>query len=190
MQEEFSLLLKMARKDAGLTQKELAEKLGVATGTVQQWELGTRFPRVSMLKEIENTLKIALVPSDVEEEKNRDREKKMLDAWKAAELKAGKKLSFDEAMSYYKIDVATTIRLEMAIQKLNDEGRKVALERIEELTLIDKYTLPKDITEELTQIPKYKRTEAENSAESNGEYTDTGKQKKPSADDTMPTNGI
>lgn len=66
MKDEFSMLLKTARKESGLTQKELAKILGVATGTVQQWEIGVRFPRVEMLKKIEDTLKIALVPCDIE----------------------------------------------------------------------------------------------------------------------------
>lgn len=37
--------IKIYREAAGLTQKELAEILGVATGTVQQWELGIKHPR-------------------------------------------------------------------------------------------------------------------------------------------------
>lgn len=158
MQEEFSLLLKTARKEAGYTQKELADILGVATGTVQQWELGTRFPRVAMLKNIENTLKIALIPGDIEEEKKRKRKEAMLGAWKAAEEKAGRKLSFDEAMAHYRFDTAIHIRLNEAIHKLNNEGRKVALERIEELTLIDKYILP-DSSKYTSMANESKKTE-------------------------------
>lgn len=142
MQEDFSRMLKIARKQAGLTQKALADILGVATGTVQQWELGIRFPRVAMLQKIEETLKIAIVPSDVEEEKKQRFKKTMNDAWKAAEKKAGRKLSFDEAMEFYKFDVAVKMKLENTLSKLNNEGIKVALERVEELTLIEKYTLP------------------------------------------------
>ena len=142
MQEEFAQLLRHARKEAGLTQKGLAEILGVATGTVQQWELGIRFPRVGMLKQIEDTLKIAIVPSDIKKEQEEKRMESLKKAWKAAEQKAGKKLSFEEAMEFYRFETAIFVRLNNAIEKLNNEGRKVALERIEELTLIDKYTLP------------------------------------------------
>ena len=148
MQEEFSRMLKTARKEAGLTQKALADILGVATGTVQQWELGIRFPRVAMLKRIEETLKIAVVPNDIKNEKKQRIQKSINDAWKAAERKAGKELSFDEAMEYFKFDVSTKMKLEEALSKLNNEGIKVALERIEELTLIDKYTLP-DVPQQL-----------------------------------------
>lgn len=40
----FADQLKKARKKAGFTQKELAEKCGLATGTIQQYELGKRTP--------------------------------------------------------------------------------------------------------------------------------------------------
>lgn len=46
------------RKKAGLTQKELAAKLGVATGTVQQYELDKRTPRMSMLIKIADIFSI------------------------------------------------------------------------------------------------------------------------------------
>lgn len=39
--------IKAARKKAGMTQKEIAEKAGTATGTIQQYELGKRQPRPS-----------------------------------------------------------------------------------------------------------------------------------------------
>ncbi len=44
--------IKEARINAGLTQKELAEKAGTATGTIQQYELGKRQPRLVQLEKI------------------------------------------------------------------------------------------------------------------------------------------
>ncbi len=44
--------IKEARKVAGLTQRELAEKAGTATGTIQQYELGKRQPRIEQLRRI------------------------------------------------------------------------------------------------------------------------------------------
>lgn len=49
-----------ARKQAGLTQKELAQKLGLATGTIQQYELDKRQPRIEQLKEISSVLNVTL----------------------------------------------------------------------------------------------------------------------------------
>lgn len=48
--------IKKNRKLAGLTQKELASKCGFATGTIQQYELGKRQPRIEQLEIIANAL--------------------------------------------------------------------------------------------------------------------------------------
>lgn len=48
--------IKEARKSAGLTQRELAEKSGTATGTIQQYELGKRQPRIEQLQAIASAL--------------------------------------------------------------------------------------------------------------------------------------
>ena len=41
----FAEKLKIARENAGLTQKELAERAGSHHRTIQNWEYGTRLPR-------------------------------------------------------------------------------------------------------------------------------------------------
>ena len=48
--------IKEVRKSAGLTQRELAEKSGTATGTIQQYELGKRQPRIEQLQAIASVL--------------------------------------------------------------------------------------------------------------------------------------
>lgn len=63
-------------------------------------------------------------------------------AWRAAEEKEGRKLSFDEAMAHYKVEATVQQRIDAAIHKLNMEGRRIAAERLEELTEIPKYTMP------------------------------------------------
>lgn len=58
------------RKLEGLTQKELAEKCNCATGTIQQYELGTREPSIEKLSAIAKILHIPieyLLPDNVEE---------------------------------------------------------------------------------------------------------------------------
>jgi transcriptional regulator with XRE-family HTH domain len=57
--------IQSARKAVGLTQKELAEKIGVVHRTVQQYELNKREPRLETLGEIANVLNtsvLALIP--------------------------------------------------------------------------------------------------------------------------------
>ncbi len=114
MQSEFSALLKKARKNAGLTQKELASILGVATGTVQQWELGTRFPRVTMLKTIEDKLDVALVPTVIEEEA-----KHTVIYLNHDDVKACQKRKFDDIF-----------------EQLNSDNRDTAINRLEEILFI------------------------------------------------------
>lgn len=50
--------IKRYRKLLGLTQRELAEKCGLATGTIQQYELGKRKPKIEQLQKIANALNV------------------------------------------------------------------------------------------------------------------------------------
>lgn len=46
------------RKEKGYTQKQLAEKCGMATGTIQQYELGKREPKQEQLQKIADAMGI------------------------------------------------------------------------------------------------------------------------------------
>ena len=50
--------IQVARKRKGITQQQLANSLGLATGTVQQYELGKRTPKNETIKLIANCLEI------------------------------------------------------------------------------------------------------------------------------------
>jgi transcriptional regulator with XRE-family HTH domain len=50
MEKKFHEILKEARINAGLTQSQLAEKIGVAKSTYCNWELGTREPNILKIK--------------------------------------------------------------------------------------------------------------------------------------------
>lgn len=52
----FSERLKASRKEAGLTQVELAEILKVSNGTVGMWETGKREPKFEAMVHISKTL--------------------------------------------------------------------------------------------------------------------------------------
>ena len=52
-------LIKDARKKAGLTQKELGEKLGISYQTIAQWENNLRNPKQETLQRIANALNIS-----------------------------------------------------------------------------------------------------------------------------------
>ncbi len=53
-------IIKKARIAAGLSQEQLAEKVGVSQGAVAQWESGVTHPSFKVLKPLAGALKITL----------------------------------------------------------------------------------------------------------------------------------
>ena len=53
------LLLRALRKNRGMTQKEVAEKLGIVPKTVSKWETGHGFPDVSILSALADVLGVS-----------------------------------------------------------------------------------------------------------------------------------
>lgn len=61
MEMSYPLMsLAAARVNAKLTQKELADKVGVSESTIVAWESGRRYPNVRMLGKIEQALGVSL----------------------------------------------------------------------------------------------------------------------------------
>ena len=50
-QEKIGPFIAEIRKQLGMTQKELAEKLGISDKTVSKWECGNSIPDISYLEE-------------------------------------------------------------------------------------------------------------------------------------------
>ena len=167
---DYGSLIKEAREKKGFTQEQLGKAIGVTGVAIMRYEKGKRTPSseviekianvlgtdfaFSVIEEVDNSLSRAMEQKQAEDNPRRTQMRtQLIRAWKAAEEKEGRQLSFDEAMNLYRVDVATMVRLEAAIHRLNDAGIKVALERIEELTLIDKYTMPA-ITEQTEHSAK------------------------------------
>lgn len=59
MGEQFNLNLKEARLKKGVSQKEVAEKIGVAKSTYSLYESGNREPNVQTIKKIADTLNVS-----------------------------------------------------------------------------------------------------------------------------------
>ena len=111
-------LIKKFRERAGMTQRDLGEKLGIAPQTIAQWETNLRNPKVSTLKKIAAALGIDYVNL-------------MPDMYQ-----------FDITTSRLSEAFRSTImaeRMKAAFAKLNDQGQEIALERIEELTEMPRY---------------------------------------------------
>lgn len=126
------------RKEAGITQKQLAENIGVATGTIQQYELNKREPKQETIKKIAKELKVsisALYGFDLE---------KIMKSIEKANQEARQ---IEEAVSIIKeLEADPTRMLDVEIlqnfQKLNNSGKKEAAKRVQELTEIPRYTEP------------------------------------------------
>ena len=59
-QEKIGKFIAKNRRDKGLTQEALAEKLGISTNAVSKWERGLSFPDVSLFKKLCSELDISI----------------------------------------------------------------------------------------------------------------------------------
>ena len=108
--------IQQARKKAGLTQKQLAEKSGIATITLQQYERGVREPKLDTIAKIARAM--GLYASD------------LVDAVQWKHVQPGEE---DENFS------AAETQLLHHFRDLNDNGQSVAVERVQELAQIPAY---------------------------------------------------
>ncbi len=60
MENVIGRRIKSARKRAGMTQSDLAEKLGISYQGIAQWETGSRNPKIQSLKKIAEALLISV----------------------------------------------------------------------------------------------------------------------------------
>ena len=118
-------LIKAARKNARMTQAELAKRMGISFQSIAQWENGLRDPKIETIKRIANALGV-----DVYELLG-DADRELFVEGEASALfrGVGKDYSFSEPEK----------RLVLSFNRLNLEGQQKAVERVEELTEIPKY---------------------------------------------------
>lgn len=143
-----------ARKRKGLTQKELANMLGLATGTIQQYELEKRRPKAETIEKM--SLILSLEPIEILTGRNSEEWERRFEA----EIKYAEDTQREvENYIYTKgvitgavaslislgIDEGTVETLIEKILELNSIGQKKALERIEELAEIPKYQAKRNI---------------------------------------------
>ncbi len=116
--------IRAARNKAGLTQRELAARAETATGTIQQYELEKRQPRLEQLRRIANVLGVDinwLMNGHTMEERD-------------AAFKASADQRYRDAKEWLRQK-----KMDEAFQGLNEQGQQKAVERVEELTEIPKY---------------------------------------------------
>lgn len=116
--------IKLARKNAGLTQKQLAEKSGIATITLQQYERDVREPKLETIARIARALN--LYASDL-----------IIDQWKCVKMDPSDK-------SEILVDDDLYQRMTIAFSKLNRKGAEKAASAVEDLAKIQEYRRDED----------------------------------------------
>lgn len=131
-------LIKQARKNANLTQKELSEKLGIAYQTLAQWENNLRNPKIETLERIAAALgvdSVELKPAG-----------KALLMAKEQHIKAyiedGTPLPPFLSGNPTQADLRRERLLAFYDYLLNEEGKREAVKRVSELTEIKRYQAP------------------------------------------------
>lgn len=128
--------IRKARKAKGITQEDLAKKLGINRATVSKYESGAVVPSVEQLTAISSALNVPI------------------GSLMGLENMGGGFYGKEVADSVY-AQIAENVTLHHGIKamlntafdRLNDEGQQKAVERVEELTEIPKYrkeTPPQD----------------------------------------------
>lgn len=69
----FSEKLQLIRKNKGLTQEELAEKLSVSRQAVAKWESGQGYPEITNLIQISNLFHVTDLETQIERCRAEDR---------------------------------------------------------------------------------------------------------------------
>lgn len=128
--------IKAARKKAGMTQKELGDKLGISYVGVSQWENDLRNPKLETLQRIADSLGVPVSILMGYEESYY--ELKPLDL---ESLKHSFERSLKNLVNSGIIGTAQTPQdlVLAAMSKLNYEGQQKVVERAEELTEIPRY---------------------------------------------------
>ncbi len=105
------------RKVAGLSRRELFELSKVSESAIKQYESGLRHPRAEHLQRIASAFHISL----------------------EGLLTGDESIPLNPARATSRAD-----RLNKHFRKLNDDGQDKAIERVEELTMIEKYLRKED----------------------------------------------
>ena len=126
--------IKKARKAAGLTQKELGERLGVQQATISSFEKNKTSIKVITAERIANAIGCDIYDIiTVEDVINRS--KQILESFNPDDWKDATNEVRSELLTPQLKEI-----IDSSFAELNIKGKKEAAKRVEELTHIDKYT--------------------------------------------------
>ncbi|ADD02671.1 putative transcriptional regulator [Thermoanaerobacter thermohydrosulfuricus WC1] len=122
----FAKRLATLRKEAGLTQKELADKLGVSRGTIGMYEIGQRDPDTETLQKLSDIFGVSVDyllgktdirnPSDEITEAVED-DPELLEFWNELKQREDLKLLFKQTRKLSPKDIKQVIRIIKAIEE-------------------------------------------------------------------------
>lgn len=132
--------IKKARKAAGLTQKELGERMGVKAGTVSAFEKDRTYAKLSTLEKFADALDIP-VTDLLDDDTMYNMTFKTIIEKKNNLMKAVEKPSrtISNALQSLDWDKQRKISLDTYYESLNTKGQIEAVKRVEELTYIPDY---------------------------------------------------
>lgn len=143
MDASVGSLIKDARKDHSMTQAELAQKVGLATITIRQYESGAREPKFDTLRKIAQALDCELTDLVPTPSSNPIYYQRISSNLSEDEKKVLKELD-DDILEARMDDIEQTAyeyrqRLLAAFYKLTNKGKEIAVQRLEELAKIPDY---------------------------------------------------
>lgn len=144
--------IKEARKRVGMTQKELAQKLGIPFQGISQWENDLRNPKLETLQKIADAIGVPIsdlvgLPIDA-----KTMESILCDSKHATTFETDEHIGVKSRSGFvrfrkdYLLYKENSARLKAAFDNLNETGQQKAVERVEELA----------------KIPDYQKTKPEN----------------------------
>lgn len=146
--------IRTAREQAGLTQRQLADKLGMPFQNISQWERGVRNPKQATLEKLAEALGISASELLSKETPDCNNGGKIEPAVICAETgpgTSGQYIQYELPLpNGRKITIQVPLydtRLWTAWDKLNSDGQRVALERLAELAQIPAYQRPQEQTD-------------------------------------------
>ncbi len=125
--------IKKARKKAGITQKELAEKTGLSIASIQGYEQGKYCPKFETLKKIANVLNVSCLDLSDSFQGSMETSIKIIEPQKSIDL------SHIIHSAHELMDENEKERLINNYEQLNFYGRKKVIEYTEDLTKIPEY---------------------------------------------------
>ncbi len=124
------------RKEAGLSQKELGQKLGVSQQHIAQYESGKRIPKLETINKIAGALNMGIDNIIKQSQDILNDLSSHPENWVQENPFTGESIPVKQ------------VELLKHYNSLNELGKSKAIERIEELTEIPRYTKPDQLTQE------------------------------------------